>query len=69
MSWETQKDQFCFDIAERMTNGKDHETERSLLSIASKIFDPMGLLSHYILKAKMLFQELWSGGVHWDEKL
>ena len=69
MSWETQKDQFYFDIAEKIIKGKDHETKRSLLSIASKIFDPMGLISPYILRVKILFQELWSRGLQWDDKL
>ena len=45
MSWETKKDQFYFDVASKISEGKDPETKRSLLSIASKIFDPMGLLS------------------------
>ena len=69
MSWETQKDQFYFDVAEKISEGKDPETKRSLLSIASKIFDPMGLLSPYILRAKILFQELWSRGLQWDQRL
>ena len=69
MSWETKKDQFYFDVAEKISEGKDPETKRSLLSIASKIFDPMGLLSPYILRAKVLFQELWSRGLQWDQRL
>ena len=69
MSWETQKDQFYLDVAEEMSKGRDPETKRSLLGIASTIFDLMGLPSPYILRAKVLFQELWSQGLQWDEKL
>ena len=69
MSWETSTDCFFFNIAKNILESKDCETKRSLLSLASKIFDPMGLLSPYVLRAKMMFQELWSRGLQWDDKL
>ena len=62
MSWETSPDCFFFNIAKNILDSKDCETKRSLLSLASKIFDPMGLLSPYVLRAKIMFQELWSRG-------
>lgn len=42
-------------------------TKRSILSAASKIFDPLGLLSPIIIKTKILLQKLWSSGIDWDE--
>jgi len=47
----------------------DPEPEKSLLSIASKIFDPIGLNTPFTIRAKMLFQELWQGGLQWEDHL
>ena len=44
-------------------------TKRSLLSLASKMFDPLGLIPPFIVRAKPLFQELWLNGSHWDDPL
>jgi hypothetical protein len=40
-----------------------------MLSDASKLFDPMGLLSPYTIRSKMLFQQLWNRGLQWNEQL
>ena len=69
LNWDTESDCFFFDVAKNILESKDFETKRSLLSLASKVFDPMGLLSPYVLRAKLLFQELWTKGLQWDEKL
>ena len=47
----------------------DPETKRSLLSIASRIFDPMGLITPFTIRAKMLFQKLWQRGLQWEDHL
>jgi len=44
-------------------------TKRSLLSLASRMFDPMGLISPFTVRAKILFQELWRRGLEWDDPL
>ena len=45
------------------------ETKRSLLSIASRVFDPMGLITPFTIRAEMLFQELWQRGLQWEDRL
>ena len=47
----------------------DPETKRSLLSIAWKIFDPVGLLTPFTVKAKILFQDLWQRELEWEDQL
>ena len=69
MSWNTENDVFFFELSNRILNNDDPETKRSLLSLTSKVFDPMGLLVPFIVRAKILFQELWSRGLQWDDKL
>ena len=47
----------------------DPMTKRSLLSLASKMFDPLGLISPFTVRAKILFQELWLKGLLRDVPL
>ena len=44
-------------------------TKRSILSTASQIFDPLGLLSPCTIKIKILLQKLWSENLSWDESI
>ena len=52
-----------------MLTANDPETKRSPLSTASKLFDPMGLITPLTIRAKMLFQELWQRGLQWEDRL
>ncbi|KRZ98102.1 hypothetical protein T08_16093 [Trichinella sp. T8] len=51
------------------------QTERSLrrnptkAHVTAKVYDPLGHLSPYIIKAKVLFQKLWKKGLNWDDEL
>ena len=42
-------------------------TKRTLLSLIARLFDPLQLLAPYVIKAKMVLQEAWIGGLKWDE--
>ena len=42
-------------------------TRRSILSMAARMFDPLGYLSPFIITAKLLVQELWRLESGWDE--
>ncbi|XP_074645856.1 uncharacterized protein LOC141902115 [Tubulanus polymorphus] len=44
-------------------------TRRIVLSELQRLFDPMGLLSPLILKAKLVFQRAWSEVDSWDDEL
>ena len=43
--------------------------KKYILSIASKLYDPLGLISPYIVKIKMFMTQLWESGYEWDEEL
>ena len=42
-------------------------TKRSILSEICRLFDPLGLISPVLVKAKVLMQTLWQLEISWDE--
>ncbi|XP_064479221.1 uncharacterized protein LOC135392441 [Ornithodoros turicata] len=44
-------------------------TKRSLLQTVARIFDPLGILAPFVIKAKILFQRVWQKELRWDESL
>ena len=66
VSWDLISDCFRFIAPKESVSSPDPTTKRSLLSLASRMFDPMGLISPFTVRAKILFQELWRRGLEWD---
>ncbi|GFV09481.1 transposable element Tcb2 transposase [Trichonephila clavipes] len=46
-----------------------HPTERSVLLIIARLFDPLGLLGPVITRAKLFMQQLWTLQIDWSERL
>ena len=44
-------------------------TKRSVLKKVATVFDPLGLISPFIVQAKIMLQELWHRGYDWDEEV
>jgi len=44
-------------------------TKRTILSIITQIFDPLGLIGPVTIKAKILLQTLWQLKIDWDTPL
>ena len=44
-------------------------SRRNILSVMSSVFDPLGLAAPYVLKAKIILQELCKEKVDWDEPI
>ena len=63
--WKVETDTFGFD-----TNRKEKpDTRRGLLSITSSVYDPLGFVSPFVLKAKMIFQTLCRLKIGWDDPI
>jgi len=45
------------------------KTKRSVLKLAASVFDPLGLLSPFMISLKVLFQRLCINQVNWHESL
>ena len=65
-SWNTQDDLLTFTNIFSILTEADPKTKRSLIGLYSRIFDPMGFLTPFLMVPKLLFQELWARGLDWD---
>ncbi|KRY26864.1 hypothetical protein T01_389 [Trichinella spiralis] len=58
ISWNPQEDELTFRPPELAAN-QDQETKRNLLRTATSVFDPLGGLTPFTVRAKRMFQSLW----------
>eukprot|EP00794_Sanderia_malayensis_P005087 gene5087-biopygen4147 len=65
MEWDVQNDVFKFSISKK----NKPSTRRGMLSITSSIYDPVGFVVPFTLKAKMLLQSLCKRQMSWDEEI
>nr|CAH0104953.1 unnamed protein product [Daphnia galeata] len=56
-------------IAELVGEVPVRATKRQMLSLSSRLFDPLGLISPVSLLLKIQFQRLWESVVGWDEPI
>ena len=66
IKWDAISDYFSFSKIDYYTCTL---TKRALLSVFSRIYDPLGLVGPFVLLAKILFQKAWQRTVGWDEQL
>ena len=70
ITWNSQSDEFLFGFSELIEYAQELSiTKRSLLKVTARIFDPLGLISPFVVKLKILFQTLCAESVAWDEPL
>ena len=65
--WMASEDVFTFNF-----NTAEQElkfTKRGFLKRIAMLFDPLGFLAPFIIRAKILMQEIWIVGVGWDDPL
>lgn len=63
--WDTETDMIGISIRQK----EPVFTKRGLLSITSSIFDPLGICSAFVLRAKILFQDECKRHLGWDEDM
>lgn len=72
--WQPSSDHFTFrmtrnDLVDKMMRADYHPTKREVLKVLMKTFDPLGLIAHYLVRGKIVLQEIWREGVGWDESI
>ena len=70
INWDNLKDDFAFDFCELLHHISElPKTKRTVLKLTASLFDPLGLLSPFVIALKVMFQDLCTGQVNWDEPL
>lgn len=70
--WNTENDTIQFNFLKDVIISHptiQHPTKRTVLEIAASIYDPLGLVAPFTLKAKFIMQQLWISNVDWDAPL
>lgn len=67
MTWTPATDTLHFTINMSKLSCKNRITKRQLLSDASKLYDPCGLLSPITIISKIMMQKIWKLKTDWDE--
>ena len=63
--WQAAKGAFTFKV--QPPDNYFSFTKRNFLSKVSTLFDPLGFLAPFIIKDKVLLQDLWAAGLDWDD--
>ncbi|XP_053686981.1 uncharacterized protein LOC128736523 [Sabethes cyaneus] len=74
MFWNTQIDCFTYKLSRMridkdLLNGSRRPTKREVLRTLMSIFDPLGLISQFLMHLKITLQDIWRTGVKWDEQI
>ena len=62
----------CQDVFTFRENAPDEDmkyTKRNFLKKIATLFDPVGLLAPFTIRAKILLQDMWTAGLEWDEEM
>ena len=70
--WNPNTDAFGFNLQfhkvdPSVVSGEKRATKRDILKMIMSIFDPLGLLAPFTVKAKIIMQEVWRAGLGWDD--
>ncbi|XP_058449314.1 uncharacterized protein LOC131429280 [Malaya genurostris] len=74
MSWDPADDNFSYsfnlraDIS-RIVDEMYVPTKREILKVVMSLFDPLGLISHFLIHGKVIIQATWTSGISWDERI
>ena len=70
LEWDCVRDLIRFEFDNLSEKAQNLElTKRNVLSLLACIFDPLGLLSPTVAKAKLLFQDICISGLDWEDVL
>lgn len=74
MIWNPANDELTFNTnanpdVRRLYEGEDTSTKRQVVRCVMSLFDPLGLLSTFIIHGKILIQDIWRVKTGWDEDI
>ena len=62
-------DQNMFTFRENAPDKDMKYTKRNFVKKIATLFDPIGQLAPFSIRAKMLLQDMWTAGLEWDEEM
>ena len=65
VKWHVERDEFLF----TSLPDKQPVTKRGILKTVSSIFDPLGFLTPFTVRAKIILQNLWRSRCGWDDPI
>ncbi len=70
VDWDVENDQLLFDISNLACFMKTMDpTKRNAISLATRFYDPLGVIAPVTVRFKQLFQKLCEKQIEWDEPL
>lgn len=69
IQWITFSDCLKYTIEQPAFTHNDRVSKRVILSTIAQIYDPLGLLSPFIITSKILIQKLWRLRLDWDTEI
>ena len=71
LKWNVEEDAFIWedDDTTLVQTQRKASTRCGILSVVSSLFDPLGMIAPFIMKAKLLLQELCRNKLEWDEEI
>ena len=67
--WSLDEDNLLFKAKDRKNLDRKTWTQRKFLSFVSSFYDPLGIISPFLIRAKNPLQELWKHGRKWDKAI
>ena len=69
LKWDIEDDKFVREVSDQLMSAtsKVPLTKRGMVSVVYSLFDSLGFIAPYIIKAKLLLQTLNRKGIGWDE--
>ena len=60
MKWNIEDDKFVWEISEKLLSAKSRKpvTRRGIVSVVYSLYDPLGFIAPYVMKAKLILQML-----------
>ncbi|XP_040067881.1 uncharacterized protein LOC120841109 [Ixodes scapularis] len=68
LTWDPDSDRLTFTTSFRLEQ-QEKETKRSVVRTTARLYDPLGWISPFTVRAKSLFQQLWKRKVDWDDSI
>ena len=67
-TWDSQLDLLSFPV-KAIIDLEPVMTKRALLHLVASLFDPLGLISLFVLRGKIFLQQLWKKNYDWNQQV